>query len=92
MSMTRKVFCLKLQKEANGLTQPPYPGDFGKKIYENISVEAWQQWLALQTMLINEHRLSMVDPKAREFLRKETEKFLFEGGEGNKPDGFTPKS
>ena len=88
--MTRKVFCAKLQKEAEGLPQPPYPGEFGKKIFENISAEAWQQWLAHQTMLINEYRLSMMDANAREYLRKETQKFLFEGGDGSKPAGYKP--
>jgi len=85
--MTRTIFCQKLQTEAEGLDFPPYPGDLGKKIYENISKQAWQQWLGHQTMLINEYRLSMTDAKAREFLAGEMEKFLF--GEGSdKPAGF----
>jgi len=88
--MTRYVMCAKLKKEAPALSSPPYPGPFGQKIYETISEEAWQLWLDHQTMLINEFRLSMIDPKARTFLREETEKFLF--GEGSaKPQGFVPK-
>ena len=88
--MTRTVNCAKLGKEAEGLERPTYPGELGQRIYEQISKEAWQLWLRHQTMLINEYRLSAVDPKAREFLAKEMEKFLF--GEGSeKPEGFTPE-
>ena len=85
--MSRKIFCTKLQTEADGLDFPPYPGDLGKRIYLEISKQAWQQWLGHQTMLINEYRLSMTDPKAREFLAGEMEKFLF--GDGcDKPEGY----
>jgi Fe-S cluster biosynthesis and repair protein YggX len=88
--VSRLIQCVKLQKEAEGLAVAPYPGELGKRIYAEISREAWQQWIAHQTMLINEYRLSMVDAKAREFLRVEMEKFLF--GEGSeKPAGFVPK-
>ncbi len=87
--MTRMIACTKLKKKAPGLNQQPYPGELGKKIYEHISAEAWQMWLGHQTMLINEHRLSMLDPKARQFLAQEMEKFLF--GEGSaKPTGYIP--
>ncbi|MHB1947404.1 MAG: oxidative damage protection protein [Gammaproteobacteria bacterium] len=87
--MTRIIHCAKLKKDAPGLERAPYPGQLGQKIYETISEEAWQQWLEHQTMLINEFRLSMLDPKAREFLRTEMDKFLF--GEGSaKPAGYTP--
>lgn len=85
----RIIDCVKLKKKAEGLPRPPYPGPLGEKIYNSISEEAWQMWLAHQTMLINEFRLSMLDPKAREFLRTEMEKFLF--GEGSaKPAGYVP--
>lgn len=88
--MTRLVQCAKLNKQAEGLAQPPLPGEMGKKIYEHISQEAWQLWLTHQTMLINEYRLSMIDPKSRTFLMQEMDKFLF--GEGSeKPAGFVPK-
>jgi len=87
--MPRLIYCTKLQKEVEGLPRPPYPGELGKKIYETISEEAWQQWLALQTMQINEYRLSMLDPKAREFLRTEMEKFLFGTG-STAPSGYIP--
>jgi Fe-S cluster biosynthesis and repair protein YggX len=88
--MTRTAFCLKLQKEAAGLASVPYPGELGKKIYENISQEAWQQWLRHQTLLINEHRLSLVDPSARKLLATEMEAFLFGGGSA-KPQGYVPQ-
>lgn len=87
---THQVFCVKLQKQAEGLSQPPLPGEVGKKIYENISKEAWQMWLHHQTMLINEYRLSMIDPKARTYLMQEMEKFLFGSG-SEKPSGYVPK-
>jgi Fe-S cluster biosynthesis and repair protein YggX len=85
------VYCLKLKKELPGLQRPPYPGALGQKIFENISQEAWNLWIAHQTMLINEYRLSLIDPKAREFLKKETENFLFGDGSA-KPAGFVPPS
>ncbi|WP_148339908.1 oxidative damage protection protein [Aquicella siphonis] len=88
--MTRIIQCAKLHKEAEGLAQPPLPGELGKKIYEHISKEAWQLWLAHQTMLINEYRLSMIDPKSRAFLMQEMEKFLFGAG-SEKPAGYVPK-
>lgn len=87
--MSRTIFCQKLQKDAEGLAFQPYPGELGKKIFENISNEAWQSWLGHQTMLINEYRLNMLDTKARAFLETEMDKFLF--GEGSKlPEGYTP--
>lgn len=88
--MTRLVQCEKLHKKAEGLAQPPFPNETGKKIYERISKEAWQLWLNHQTMLINEYRLSMIDPKSRGFLMQEMEKFLFGSG-SDKPAGYVPK-
>lgn len=87
--MTRLVDCAKLHKQAEGLGRAPYPGDMGKKIFDTISKEAWEMWLGHQTMLINEHRLSMLDPKAREFLATEMENFLFGAG-SEKPMGYVP--
>ena len=83
----RMVQCVLLKKEAPGLERPVYPGDLGARIWRNVSKEAWQRWIAHQTMLINEYRLVTVEPKARKFLEAEMEKFLF--GEGAaKPDGY----
>lgn len=88
--MTRQIFCAKLQQEAEGLGEPPFPGALGMEIYEKISKPAWSQWLAHQTMLINEYRLSLLDPKAKEFLRAEMQKYFF--GEGSsRPAGFSPE-
>ena len=85
---------MKLGREAEGLDRPPYPGELGQRIFENVSKEAWKQWLAHQTMLINEYRLVPFEPKARKFLVGEMEKYFFGGG-SERPDAFvepTPKS
>lgn len=88
--MARIVHCVVLGTEAEGLDKPPYPGDLGKRLYENVSKIAWQRWLAHQTMLINEYRLTPIEPKARQFLEREMEKFFF--GEGSDaPPEFQPK-
>jgi Fe-S cluster biosynthesis and repair protein YggX len=87
--MTRTVQCVKLGKEAEGLDAPPFPGEKGRRIYEQVSKQAWRQWVGLQTMLINEHHLTPYEPKAKKFLEAEREKFLFgEGAEA--PEGFIP--
>ncbi|QTS83929.1 oxidative damage protection protein [Coxiella endosymbiont of Amblyomma nuttalli] len=75
--MTRRVFCKKLGREAEGLTYHPYPGELGARIYAHISKQAWQAWLTHQTMLINEYRLNVIEPKSRQFLEEEMKKFLF---------------
>jgi Fe-S cluster biosynthesis and repair protein YggX len=86
----RTVNCVVLSKELEGLNFPPYPGDFGKRLYETVSKEAWQNWIKHQTMLINENRLNSLDPAARKYLREQCELFLF--GEGaDKPEGYTPE-
>ena len=81
--MSRTVNCVKLQREAEGLERVPYPGELGKRVFENVSKEAWQMWLQQQTMLINEYRLSPMDPKARKYLEEQMERFFF--GEGVEP-------
>ena len=88
--MTRMVQCVVLKKEAEGLARMPWPGELGKRIYDNVSKEAWQRWVDHQTMLINEYRLNALDPNARNFLAGEMEKFFF--GEGSaKPDDYAPE-
>ncbi|HUL46003.1 MAG TPA: oxidative damage protection protein [Steroidobacteraceae bacterium] len=85
--MSRMVQCVLLKREAPGLDRPPYPGDLGRRIYESVSREAWAQWLKHQTTLINEYRLTPIEPKARKFLEGEMEKFFF--GAGSKaPEGY----
>jgi Fe-S cluster biosynthesis and repair protein YggX len=89
--MARMVQCVKLKKEAEGLDNLTYPGELGKRIFENVSKEAWQLWLRHQTMLINENRLTPIDPNHRKFLEAEMEKFFF--GEGSDvPEGYVPPS
>ena len=87
--MARMVKCVKLGKEAEGLDRPTYPGELGKRIFENVSKEGWQQWMQQQTILINEYRLSPVEPKAREFLEQQMEKF-FLGQGADTPAEFVP--
>jgi Fe-S cluster biosynthesis and repair protein YggX len=88
--MARKVNCIKLGKEADGMDFPPYPGELGKRIYENVSKEAWAGWLKQQTMLVNENRLSLADPDARKYLTQQTEAYFF--GEGaDKASGYIPE-
>ena len=87
--MTRLVNCVKLGTEAEGLECPTYPGELGRRIFENVSKQGWQMWLQHQTMLINENRLRPIDPETRKFLEVEMEKFFF--GEGSeKPEGYVP--
>ncbi len=87
--MSRTVHCVKLQREAEGLAFAPWPGELGKRIYEQVSRQAWQDWLAHQTMLINENRLNPLDPKARAFLSEHMETYFFSGG-AKMPAGYVP--
>jgi Fe-S cluster biosynthesis and repair protein YggX len=87
--MSRTVYCEKSGMETEGLDFAPWPGELGKRVFERIGKAAWAEWLAHQTMLINENRLSPLDPKHRAFLQEEMQKFLFEGG-ADKPEGYTP--
>lgn len=89
--MSRTVYCQYLKKEAEGLDFQLYPGELGQEIFENISKEAWAEWQKKQTMLINEHRLNLMDPKSREFLEEQMKAFLFEGKDV-KIEGYTPPS
>lgn len=88
--MSRTVFCQKEQRDTEGLDFVPYPGELGQRIFKGIGKSAWAAWLAHQTMLINENRMSPRNPEHRAFLEKELEKFLFGDG-AEKPAGFTPE-
>ena len=88
--MSRTVNCIILKADAEGLDYAPYPGELGQRIYDNVSKEAWQRWLAHQTMLINENRLTPMEPQARQFLAAEMEKFFFGGG-SERPEGYVPE-
>jgi len=87
--MSRMVNCVKLGKQAEGLERITYPGELGQRIFDSVSKEAWQLWLKQQTMLINEMRLTPINPEHRALLEKEMEKFFFEGGTAT-PEGYTP--
>jgi Fe-S cluster biosynthesis and repair protein YggX len=87
--MTRMVHCAKLGRDAEGLDAPPFPGAQGQRIYEQVSKQAWQEWLNLQTMLINEHRLTPFEAKARQFLQQQRDEFLFGTG-AQRPEGYVP--
>jgi Fe-S cluster biosynthesis and repair protein YggX len=83
------VKCVKLGREAEGLELPPLPGALGKRIWENVSKEAWQMWQAQQTRLINENRLNLADARARKYLLEQAEKFFFGGG-ADEASGYVP--
>lgn len=87
--MSRTVFCIKHQKEAEGLDFPPYPGELGKRIWENVSKEAWQEWIRHQTMLVNENRLNLADIRARKYLTQQMESYFFGDG-ADRPAGYVP--
>jgi Fe-S cluster biosynthesis and repair protein YggX len=89
--MSRVVNCIKLHREAEGLDRVPYPGDLGQRVFDSVSKPAWQDWLKQQTMLINEYRLSPIDPKARKFLEEQMEKYFFGEGAEAPPDFVAPK-
>ena len=89
--MARTVQCIKLGREAEGLDFPPYPGELGKRIYNEVSKEAWAAWMKHQTMLVNENRLNLADLRARQYLARQMEQFFFGTG-AEQPAGFVPPS
>ena len=89
--MARMVNCVKLGREAEGLDLPPIPGDLGKRVFENVSKESWQQWVKHQTMLINENRLNLMDIRARKYLAEQMERYFFGGG-ADQVNGYVPPS
>lgn len=88
--MSRVIHCIKLNLESEGLERIPYPGEIGKRIFDQVSKQAWQGWLKQQTMLINEYRLSPMDPKARKFLEEQMEQYFFGEGAQIPPDYVPP--
>lgn len=87
--MSRTVNCVKLGREAEGMDFPPLPGELGKRLYENVSKEAWAAWIKHQTMLINENRLSLADPRARQYLQQQLENYFFGSG-ADAVQGYVP--
>ena len=90
--MTRTVHCVVLKTEAPGLDRPPYPGPLGQRIYDSVSKEVWARWVKHQVMLINEYRLTPVEPKARKFLEAEMEKYFFGAGSERPADYKEPEA
>ena len=89
--MTRTVLCTRLKEELPGLDAPPFPGPRGQEIFETVSAKAWQEWSDLQTMLINEKHLNMMDKEARKYLNEQRDIFL-SGGEVDRAEGYVPKA
>ena len=87
--MSRRVQCVYLKREAEGLDFPPYPGELGRRIYENVSKEAFEAWKRHQTMLVNENRLNLADLRARQYLARQMENFFFGPG-AEQPAGYVP--
>ena len=88
--MARMVQCVKLGRELPGLDKPPFPGELGQRIYENVSKQAWDMWPAQSTLIINHYGLNMGDPEARKVLREQMEEFFF-GEQPKMPEGWTPE-
>lgn len=78
--MSRTVDCVKLKKEAEGLGFAPWPGELGKRIFEQVSQEAWQDWLRQQTILINEYKLNPLDAEHKRYLASQMEAYFFGDG------------
>ena len=89
--MSRTVFCRRYQQDLEGLDRPPLPGPKGQEIFDHISKQAWQEWQAQQTMLINEKHLNLMDPDTRKYLQTEMEKF-FAGEDHDTAEGYIPPS
>jgi len=89
--VARTIFCTRLNKEADGLDFQTLPGELGKKVFNNISKEAWSMWMAKQTMLINEQKLNLMNPDDRVLIEKTMVDFLFEGKDVQ-IDGYTPQA
>ena len=87
--MARTVHCIKLDKEAQGLDFPPYPGELGKRIFENVSKQAWGDWLKHQTLLVNETRRNLADARARQYLARQMENHFFGSG-ADAAAGYVP--
>lgn len=88
--MPAKVFCRKYQREMEGMVQPPFPGQRGLDIFNNVSVQAWKEWQEHQVRLINEKQLSMINPEHRKYLQDQMDKFL-SNEDFAKAEGYVPE-
>jgi Fe-S cluster biosynthesis and repair protein YggX len=86
------VHCAKLGREAEGLDRPPFSGELGQRIYEQVSREAWQLWRGQMTMLVNEYRLNLANPEAQKMLLEQMEQFFFGEGAQLPPDYVPPSA
>jgi Fe-S cluster biosynthesis and repair protein YggX len=87
---SRTVHCIKLKQELPALDFPPYPGDMGRKLWEQVSKQAWADWMKHQTMLVNENRLNLADQRARQYLARQLENYFFGGGTVDAAAGYVP--
>jgi len=85
-----KINCIKLKKRLEALERAPYPGELGQKILDNVSKQAWQDWLNHQTLLINENNLTLIDPDARKYLEEQMHKFFFDDKNLDEIAGYKP--
>jgi Fe-S cluster biosynthesis and repair protein YggX len=84
---TRMVHCVKFDRDLPGLDRPPWKGDLGKRVYENVSKDAWKLWIEHSKMVMNEYRLNPLDPSSQKIMEEQMEQFFF--GEGAKlPEGY----
>ena len=86
-----KVYCVKLNKELEGLERAPYPGELGKQILDSVSKEAWQMWLDHQTMLINENNLNLFEESSQKYLKEQMDKYFFSDDDVDQIQGYVPK-
>ena len=85
------INCIKLNKQLEGLERAPYPGELGKKILNSVSKEAWQMWLAHQTMLINENNLNLFEESSQKYLKEQMDKYFFSDDDLDQIQGYVPK-
>ena len=88
--MARTVNCVKFGRELPGMESPPYPGELGQRIYDNVSQDGWDAWMQHSVILINHYGLSFADPRARDFMKEQMEEFFF-GEDAQTPEGWTPE-
>jgi Fe-S cluster biosynthesis and repair protein YggX len=89
----RTVFCVKLQKELPGLDEVPFDGHpLGQRIYENVSKDAWKQWVEHLKMMMNEYRLNLGTVESQEFVLKQMEEYFFGKGSELPPDYKAPEA
>jgi Fe-S cluster biosynthesis and repair protein YggX len=87
----RTVFCVKFQRELPGLEAPPWPGELGQRVYDNVSAEAWRQWEERMKMILNEYRLMPWQKEAQQIVTKQMEEFFFGEAAAAPPPGFVPQ-